>query len=98
LITYQTYISDNFHHWDYFFMGPAVGISHGRALGTDVFSQYGVGWPVLFACLSAVTRINYSTCAGVLVLLGTVYFVLCYLTLRYVLRDVFVSAAFFSPS
>ncbi len=95
LISYQTYNYDSFHHWDHFFMGPALGFAHGRALGTDVFSQYGVGWPVLIAWLSAVTPIDYSTCAGVLVLCGTFYFALYYLTLRYVAVDALVAAATF---
>src|SRR5262249_48914070 len=84
-----------FHHWDFYFMGPTLGFFHGRALGTDVFSQYGVGWPVLFSWLSAVTPINHATCAGVFVLCGTLYFVLYYLTLRYIARSALVAAALF---
>jgi hypothetical protein len=94
-ITYQSYSLDQFHHWDFFFMGPALSFAHGRALGTEVFSQYGVGWPVVVSSISAVTPIDYSTCAGMIVICGTVYFVLYYFTLRHVAGDSMTAAAAF---
>jgi hypothetical protein len=95
LISYQTYNQDYFFHWDFYFMGSAVEFFHGRALGTDAFSQYGVGWPVLTSWLSVVTPIDHSTCAGVFVLCGTLYFALYYLTLRYVAGNTLVAGAAF---
>ncbi len=95
LIAYQTYNLDQFHHWDFYLMGPALGFFHGRALGTDVFSQYGVGWPVVLSWLSAVTPITYATCAAIFVLCGTLYFVLYYLTLRHVAGGALLAAAIF---
>lgn len=95
LISYQTYNQDIFYHWNLYFMGPALGFFHGGALGTDVFTLYTVGWPVLITWLSAFTPFDYSTCAGVFVLCGTLYFALYYLTLRYVVGDALVAAASF---
>jgi hypothetical protein len=95
LLAYHIYNRGKFYHWDFYFMGPTLGFFHGRALGTDVFCQYGVGWPVLFSWLSAVTPINHATCAGVFVLCGTLYFVLYYLTLRYIAGGALVAAALF---
>ena len=37
----------SFHHWDFFAIGPAIGLLKGKALATQVYSQYGIGWPLL---------------------------------------------------
>lgn len=34
-------------HWDYYVMAPALAFKNGLALGTDVSSMYGVGWPMV---------------------------------------------------
>jgi hypothetical protein len=39
--------ADLFFHWDHFVMAPALAWRHGMALGTQAYSEYGVGWPML---------------------------------------------------
>jgi hypothetical protein len=76
-----------FFHWDYFVMAPALGFLQGRALGTEVFSQYGVAWPVLFASLSPIAPLTYGNLIGFSVIYASIYF----LGLYWLLRPVFGS-------
>jgi hypothetical protein len=71
-----------YFHWNAFAMGPAVGFRDGRALGTEVFSQYGVGWPMLFTYLDPVLRLSYTGMVGLSVIYGCLYFVGIYALLR----------------
>jgi hypothetical protein len=48
----RIFAADRFFHWDHFVMAPALAWRHGMALGTDVYSQYGAGWPVVFSLLA----------------------------------------------
>lgn len=73
---------DGLHHLDYFFMGPAVSFSHGRALGTETYSQYGVAWPMLFGLLAPVYKLSYAGSLQVLILYGCCYLIGLYLLLR----------------
>jgi len=73
------------HHWDYFAMGPTLALSHGAALGTDAYTQYGVGWPLVFHLLSPLLAISYGHMILVGVTYGCVYFTGLYLLLRTVL-------------
>jgi hypothetical protein len=65
----------SFFHWDFFAMAPALGFIHGRALCTDVFSQYGVAWPVLFASLDPIVPLSYGHLIGFSVIYTSFYFV-----------------------
>jgi hypothetical protein len=71
-----------YHHWNAFAMGPAVGFKSGGALGTDVFSQYGVGWPLLFTALDPVLPLSYTNMVGLSVSYCCLYFIGFYLLLR----------------
>ncbi len=79
--------SEHFHHWDYFVTAPALGYIHGQALNTQVYSQYGIGFPLLFALLNPIYRLSY----GHIFQFTNIYtcFYLCgvYLFLRLLLRS-----------
>lgn len=74
-----------FHHWDFFVMGPTLRYLHGGALGTEVYSQYGVVWPVFFAWLAPIIPISYANALAVFISLGALYFVELFLVLRWFL-------------
>ena len=68
-------------------MAPALGFLHGRALITDVYSQYGVGWPMWFAAIAPVAPLAYSTLMAVSVAYSLVYLFGVYLLVRLVTRS-----------
>lgn len=88
LITGSDFATEQLHHIDYFFMGPALAFAQGGALGTDVYCQYGVGYPVLFSLLTRFAPLTYSTFITFSVLYGWLYFVGVYLFLRILLKRV----------
>jgi hypothetical protein len=71
-----------FHHWDYYVMGPALGYRDGRALGVDVYTQYGLGYPMIVNWLSPLVRLSY----GNLYLLASIYGCLYFLGLAVLFR------------
>ena len=79
------FLLEEFHHWDFFAMGPTLALSHGAALGTDAYTQYGVGWPLVFHLLSPLLAISYGHMILVGVIYGCAYFTGLYLLLRIVL-------------
>jgi len=81
----QCFLVDEFHHWDYFAMGPTLALSHGAALGTDACTRYGVGWPLVFYLLSPVLAISYGHMILVGVMYACAYFMGLYVLLRIVL-------------
>ena len=63
-------------------MAPAIGYLHGGALGTDVFAQYGVGWPTLHAALDSCWQLSYAHVFQVSLIYGCLYFIGIYVFLR----------------
>lgn len=82
-----TYLRDAMLHWDYFAMGPATAYAQGMALGTDLNTFYGLGWPTLFAALSPVYELSYTHMIAVNVAVSCVYLVGTYAFLRLLLRS-----------
>ena len=78
---------DELHHWNFFAFGPALAFAHGQALGSAVYSQYGSGWPMLFAFLRRLVPITYGNMVGTAIWIGTGYFVLLFIFLRLLLRN-----------
>jgi hypothetical protein len=78
---------DHLQHWSYFGVGPALAFAHGRALITGIYSQYGVGWPYLFALLGHAVPFSYANIAGCCIIYGCVYSIAIYVFLRLLLRD-----------
>ena len=81
--------TEHFHHWDYYVMGPAIGFLHGQALCTQVYTQYGVGFPALFALLNPIYSLSYGHVLQFTVAYACLYFWGSYLFLRILLRSSF---------
>lgn len=75
-------IEDHFHHWDIYAMAPALAFRHGGALGTDIYVQYSLGWPMVLAFLSGFTPLSYKLGVHVGNLWACFYFAGLYLFLR----------------
>jgi hypothetical protein len=80
-----TYLADAMLHWDYFAMGPATAYAQGVALGTDINTFYGLGWPMLFAALSSVYELSYTHMIAMNVVVSCVYLIGTYALLRLLL-------------
>lgn len=76
------YTADQLHHWNFFVFAPLNAYLHGRALGTEVYAQYGVGWPVVLSALRPVLELNYSGVLRLFMTLAGLYFVGLYFLLR----------------
>ena len=73
----------SFHHWDFFAMGPAIGLLKGRAIVTQVYSQYGVGWPHSAGEIGPICSAWLWACVlKIAVLYGCVYYCGLYWLLR----------------
>jgi hypothetical protein len=77
----------HFHHWDFFAMGPAMGLLKGRHLATQVYCQYGFGWPLLLARLDPIFRLSYGHAYKIAVIYGCVYYCGLYWLLRRLLSN-----------
>ena len=85
----RTYLMDHYHHTDFFVMAPALAYSHGLALETDFYSQYGVGWPMVLAFLSKLgVPLSYGLFFHVCAVWGCVYFLSLYMLLRLLFHSV----------
>jgi hypothetical protein len=81
------YQKDLLHHWDFYMMAPALAYGHGMALGTDFFSQYGVGWPIVLSWASQISPLSYKLAIQIGVLWGCVYFSALFFFLRMLLKN-----------
>ncbi len=87
-LLWQAYASDKFHHFDFYVMAPALAHARGLRLGTDFYSQYGVGWPMVMSALDRATgAAGYTTFIRLEVLVGCAYFLALFIFLRAWLRS-----------
>jgi hypothetical protein len=77
------WLADNFQHWNYFAMAPALELRHRGALGSEYYCQYGVGWAATFALLGSLTPLTYELILKTAVIIGCAYFIELYFFLRY---------------
>ena len=70
----RIYELERFHHWDFFVMGPALQFRHGRALGSEGYAQYGIGFPLLVEGLSRFIPLRYDNLLRIGINLGCIYF------------------------
>ena len=87
------YLGERFHHWDFFAMAATLGYTRGGALGIEVYSQYGVGWPLTFAALSKFASLSYGMMFHTAIVYGCLYFISVYAFLRGLLKDAWLAAA-----
>jgi hypothetical protein len=78
---------DSFHHWDFFVVGPMIAHRAGAALGTEVYSQYGVGYPLLASWLMRPDSFSYGKLIHFATMYGCAYFLAMAAGLRIVLRS-----------
>jgi hypothetical protein len=82
----RAFMEESLFHWDFYVMGPALAFSHGEALGSEVFSMYGLGWPLVFGGLSSWIPLSF----GRMIQIGSIYACLylagVYLLLRLLVR------------
>lgn len=87
-VVWPSFASDRFHHFDFYAMAPALAHAHGLRLGTDFYTQYGVGWPMVLHGLGATTGLaSYTTFVQLAVLVGCAYYFALFLFLRAWLRE-----------
>ncbi len=81
----QFFAVDLHHHLNFYMMGPALLFEHGRAFGTEIYSQYGIGWPLVSFLLSRFSCLSYGTLIGTEI----VYVCIYYLALFFLVRNYF---------
>ncbi|HUE17913.1 MAG TPA: hypothetical protein VMR25_27400 [Planctomycetaceae bacterium] len=74
--------TEHFHHWNYYVVGPFLGFEHGAALGSQSYTQYGVGWPLVVSVLSRIHPLSYEWLLESASVYGCIYFVLLFFFLR----------------
>jgi hypothetical protein len=78
----QFFGTDLCHHLSFFVMGPALSFSHGKAFGTEIYSQYGIGWPLLASALARFSALTYGNLVGMEIVYGCIYYVTLFFLLR----------------
>ena len=77
------FVGEEMHHWDFFAMAPTLGFQGGAALGRDVYTQYGVGWPMLFTAMGRLVPVSYALMITTASVLGAIYWSASYFLVRY---------------
>jgi hypothetical protein len=78
----RTLQTDWCHHLNFFMMGPALSFAHGRGFGSEIYSQYGIGWPLLLALSSPSLNPTYANLLGMAVTFGCLYYLALFFLLR----------------
>lgn len=83
----QIYTREELFHWNAFAVAPALQFAHGKALGTEVFAQYGVGMPAALGTLYGVAPWTYDGVVTAMAAYGALYFAGLYALLVVVTRS-----------
>ncbi len=87
-VLWRTFDTDQFHHFDFYVMAPALAHAHGLRLGTDFYAQYGVGWPLVLDTLGRLTGTRgYTTFIWLEMFVGCCYFLGLFAFLRAWMRS-----------
>lgn len=90
----RMFIGEQFHHNDSFVFGPAWAYLSGCALDADVISQYGLGMPVIIGLLAKYSGgFSYLNVVQVMIGMCILYYLCCYLFLRFWLKSPVLSLA-----
>lgn len=89
----RLYLAEQFFHWDHFLMTAAVQYTHGGAFGVDFYSQYGVGFPMLYALLAPLLPLTYTNVLHTAILYGCLYYVGLYILLRHLTPNPLIALA-----
>jgi hypothetical protein len=82
----KAFMEETLFHWDFFAMGPTLAFSHGKALGTEIYSLYGVGWAMVFSALRTWLPISYGRMIQIGSIYACIYLMGVYLFLRLQVR------------
>lgn len=88
----KQFLEETLLHWDYFAMGPALSFTHGYALGSEIHSAYGVGWPVVFSGLSEWFPLSFGRMIQVASIYTCLHFLGAYVFLRLMVRRPLLAA------
>jgi hypothetical protein len=80
------FVEESLFHWDYYSMGPALAFHHGKDLGSEISSMYGIGWPMVFGALFSWTPPSYGRMIQVGSIYGCVYLTGVFVLLRLLVR------------
>jgi hypothetical protein len=90
------YMGEYFHHLDAFIMSAGFASLCGQLPSVDVFSEYGVGLPVIFAKVTnALGGFDYVPVLKVMMWFVIIYFVLTYFFVRYWLKSALIAGVAF---
>ena len=78
----RIYQADQFHHLNFYMMAPALAFAHGKAFAIEIYSQYGIGWPLVVSGLSHFSAMTYANALGLMVVYGCIYYVALFFLLR----------------
>lgn len=88
----RVFMEETLLHWDYFAMGPALAFRQGMALGSEIHSAYGLGWPMVFSALSNWLPLSYGRFIQMASIYSCLYFTGVYLFLRLLVRRPLLAA------
>ena len=90
------YMGDWLHHFDFIVMCVGWASLWGQLPYVDVFSQYGVGVPILFAkIIHALGPFDYVPALRVMMWFVIIYFILTYFFVRYWLKSALMAGVAF---
>jgi len=90
------YMGEYFHHLDAFIIASGYASLHGQLPSVGVFSEYGIGLPVIFAkIINALGGFDYATALNVMMGFVIMYFILTYFFMRYWLRSALMAGVAF---
>lgn len=78
----RLYQLDQFHHVNFYMMGPALAFAHGKAFATEIYSQYGIGWPLIFSAFSHFSAMTFGNLLGLEIVYGCIYYIALFFLLR----------------
>jgi len=90
------FMGDWLHHFDYLIMSVGWASLCGQSSYVDVFSQYGVGLPIIFAkVINAFGGFEYVLALRVMMWFVIIYFILTYFFVRYWLGSALIAGVAF---
>ncbi len=84
----QVFEIDQMLHWNAFVMRPMLVFQHGLVLGRDIYVQYGVGWPMVFAWIGKFWHISYGHLIPLSIIYACLYYIGLYILFRLLTRKI----------
>jgi len=90
------FMGEYFHHLDAFIMSVGLASLHGQLPSVDVFSEYGIGLPVIFAkIIKAGGSFDYVPAFRVMMWFVIIYFILTYYFVKYWFKSAWMAGVVF---